>query len=172
MQCLSPAPILCKGRFFSEYPGLSALLNSLLPSEEAWWMWIASLGKISSLWCLACPHCHSSREGRTLSFLIRTLFSFTTCRPTTVQALSQPSSPDTLTWSEVSYQLTHCLPMQSLVLHPGLFCKRSFNHVFRFAISQHVQTRQDRGICLIVTLDTKTFYVITHLKKLEQDFNS
>ena len=35
MQCLSPAPILCEGRFFSEYPGLSGLFNSLFPSEEA-----------------------------------------------------------------------------------------------------------------------------------------
>lgn len=171
MQCLSPAPVLCKGRFFSEYPGLSALLNSLFPSEEAWWMWIASLGKISSLWSSARPHHHSSQEGRTLlrtlSFLIRTLFSFTSRPYTLVQALSQPSSPDTLTWVEVSVSWPTACPCKSLVLHPGLFCKRSSNHVFRFAISQHVQTRQVRE-CLVVILDTKTFDIITHLKKLEQ----
>ena len=157
---------------FSEYSGLSGLFNSLFPSEEAWWVWIASLGKISSLWSSARPHHHSSWEGRTLlrtlSFLIRTLFSFNSRPLTPVQAPSQPSSPDTFTWGEVSCQLAHCLPVREPRLHPGLFCKRSFHHVFRYAISQHVQTRRVKGVCLIAILDTKTFYVILHRKQLEQ----
>lgn len=59
MQYLSPTPAFWAERFFSEYLGLSIPLNSPFPSEEAWRMWLASLGKLSSLQSSALPHHHS-----------------------------------------------------------------------------------------------------------------